>query len=184
MIYAIVRMYATEHDARQALAKVQAEGLGTNDCNIVTPASGSSEAALVHAITSGLVLASDAHVYAKGVMAGKSLVSITPPPGMGRLYTFLLDTCHPVDSGVSEVSDGPMWDEATPLSCMLGLPVLTKPSGYSMLGLPQLTRTGCTVFGRILPELADSSFAIFGEPNLSHNPSPFSSLLKLPLLRG
>jgi hypothetical protein len=184
MIYPIVRMYASEQDAGRAYARLQACGLAPALINLVTPAKAGSEEAAVAAIAAGLVLKADAKVYAKGILRGNSLVSVSAPFGTGRTYEALLDEFHPVDSGLSEPDDGPVWDDAAPFSSAFGLPVLSAPSRYSFLGLPALSRSACTTSSALgLPELSSPDFALFGTPQLSRNPAPFSGIFNLPVIR-
>jgi hypothetical protein len=104
------------------------------------------------------------------------------------MATMLLDAAGPIDSGVVEVSDrATPYDPAAPISSAFRLPVkvdfATPISAF--LVWPVITKNGrtlCSLLG--LPEIADSSFALFGEPALSRNPAPLSSKLGLPLLKG
>lgn len=186
MIYATVRMYATAAQAGKAFALLEDRGLtrADNHINLVTPAAGSSADALVAAITAGLVAKADARVYAQGILRGHSLVSLIAPFGAGRMYEELLDELGPVDSGLAVPESAPAWDDAAPFSSALGLRAISPPSPYRFMGLPAILREGRTtseVLG--LPELANPHLAVFGVPQLSHNPGPFSALFRLPLLR-
>jgi len=185
MIYATVRMYATPAEASKAFALLEDRGLTREDnkINLVTPATASSADGLVAAIKLGLVLAADAKVYAQGIQRGLSLVSLVAPFGAGRMYEELLDELHPVDSGVVEPHEGVHWDDAAPFSSSFGWPVLSKPSPYLFMGLPAIDKSGATTSACLgISELSSPHLAVFGTPNLSRNPAPFSGLFRLPLL--
>lgn len=184
MILPIVRMYDSAAQAGEAVSRLLDAGLEPGQVNRVTPDTATTEDALVAAIASGRVLKAHARQYAQAILRGHSLVSVDAPFGTGRRYTEVMESCRPVARGIDEDVDMAGWDDATPFSCAFGLTVLLPPSRYSFLGLPSLTRGGGTTgaaFG--LPELASPHFALFGTPNLSRNPAPFSALFKLPVLR-
>jgi hypothetical protein len=176
MIYPIVRMYASTHDAEQAHAKLKDTEFPPV-CHLVTPVPGRSEAETVAAITAGMVLLADAKIYAKGVLAGRSLLIVDAAFGTGRLIMRILDASHPVDSGVVNRMEGPMWNESTPFSSLLGIPTLSKRTRrsdnlwhrqrtfFATLGLPDLTEGGALT-----------------SPSLIDNGTLLSGLIKLPVL--
>ncbi len=187
MIYALVRMYADTAVAAKAFALLEERGLTREDnfINLVTPATASSADALAAAIRDGgRVLGADARVYAQGVLAGKSLVSLHAPFGAGRMYEDLLDELGPVDSGVEEPHEAVHWDDAAPFSSALGIPAISKPGPYRFMGLPAIARSGATTSAWLgLSELANPHMSVFGTPQISSNPGPFSRLFGLPLLK-
>jgi hypothetical protein len=184
MIHPIVRMFATTAQAQAAVASVKGYGLDSAAVSLITSASAPAADGIVAAIAKAKVLKSDAKVYAQGVLAGKALVVVDAPFGTGSIYEDVLDAAGPVDSGVAEPYWESGWDDAAPFSSALSLPVISRPSPYLFMGLPALLRSGRTTCASLgLPELASSSLAVFGSPNLSRNPAPFSGLLHLPLLR-
>jgi hypothetical protein len=177
-------MYATAEQAQAAVASVAGYGLASDAITLITPSTATTAAGLAAAIAKAKVLKSEAAVYAQGVLAGKSLVIVDAPFGAGSIYADVLDAAGPVDSGVPEPYWESGWDDAAPFSSALSIPVISKPSPYLFMGLPALLRSGRTTCAALgLPELASSDLAVFGRPNLSSNPAPFSGLFHLPLLR-
>jgi hypothetical protein len=182
-------MYPTSQQANDARAKLLAWGAMSDEVNVVTPGSASTDEGIMAAIMAGYVLKADAKIYAQGIRRGLSLVSVQAPFGTGRLVTYMLDAFHPVSSGlVEKQADALLWDEATPVSSALRLPLLAQAATplSAFFLLPTLVRSGrttCSALG--LPELADSTSSIsaaMGIPRLSHAAAPLSSLLKIPLL--
>jgi hypothetical protein len=193
-------MYETAQHAMTAVAKLKAQGFPEETINLVTAASvgqqsqaasaSGSEDPIVSAITAGYVLRAHARVYAEAVRCGRALVSVSAAFGTGGIASEILDSCDPVDSGLSTAGERlPGWDDATPLSSALWLPVLAKGSASplsSFWGLPVLTRKGgtfCSALG--VPEVSQSAALLsstLGMPLLSRNPAPLSSLLRIPLL--
>lgn len=143
---------------------------------------------IVAAIIKGNVLKSDARVYAVGISKGGSLVTVHAPFGGADRAVRILGKFSPVESGISEPESKLMlWDEATPMSCILQIPVLMEDpvpfssfwnvsplsdgsfSLSSLLGIPLLTE-------------AASRSSSFGVPLLSSNATPLSSLLRIPTI--
>jgi len=185
MIYAIVRLYANPADAAKAYALLEERGLTREDhfINLVTPTTpaGSVVAAIKDG---GRVLEADAKIYAQGVARGLSLVSVHAPFGAGRMYEELLDELNPVDSGIPEAHEEVQWEDAAPFSSAFGFPVLSKPNPYLFMGLPAVAKSGATTSAFLgLGELASSHLSVFGTPQISRNPGPFSGLFRLPLLK-
>jgi hypothetical protein len=190
----IVRMYETEQQASDAVRKLSNAGFPDDTIFLVTPraggADGSSEA-ISTAIMAGYVLRSHARVYAEGVKHGRSLVVIHAPFGHGALATHIVDSCGPVDSGL-RLPQEPVhsWDEKTPLSSALALPVLwrNQPAPFSAFwGLPTLSRGRSMFFSTLFGELVSSKFtfsALLGLGLLSQNAAPLSSRLGLKTLSG
>jgi len=69
-----------------------------------------------------------------------------------------------------------LWDEATPISSALKIPVLSQGLFSTFWTLPVLTRWN---FRLPIPELTNSSHSTTA---LSHHATPLSSLLHIPLL--
>lgn len=199
MIYPIVRMYGSAQQATDAVRKLHEEGFPADVVDLITSASGQAAGGaapgsgdpLVDAITAGYVLKSHAMVYAQGIRRGGSLVIVRAPFSYGTDAIAILDSFGPVDSGVEmRVDNWAGWDEATPLSSILWLPLLAKGSSgiSSFWNLPLLTRTGrtlCTVLG--IGELASPASPLSGAlglPTISRRSAPLSSALGLPLLRA
>jgi len=187
MIYALVRLYATPDVAAKAYALLEEYELSKeeNFINMVTPATATTVDGLAAAIRDGgRVLASDAKIYAQSVAAGNSLVSLHPPFGSGRIYEELLDELNPVESPVVDEIEKPVWDDAAPFSSGFGFPVISKPNNYLFMGLPAIAKSGATTSSFLgLGELTNPHLSVFGTPQISRNPGPFSGLFRLPLLK-
>jgi hypothetical protein len=187
MSHEITRMFANATAANKAAAELREEGYG--DINVVSP-SGSDVplSAIAAQIAQGHVLLADAKIYAKGVAAGHSLVTVHAPFGTGKVAEYILDSHDPIDSGMPKVVADRMWDEATPLSSALVLPVLIDdPDPASRaIGIPALTSSDCGLSEAIgMPLLTNGVLGDRGKlglPFLSNNPTPLSSALGLPLL--
>jgi hypothetical protein len=193
--YPIVRLYATSQAARAAVANLKRWGFEDELINVVdasstppanAPASAASDDPVLSAILSGYVLKAHAVAYAREVRAGRTLVSLRAPFGVGGVAEELLDEAGPAPSPVKTSEALPTWDDAAPFSSAFGLPTTVRAAApfSTFWVLPTLTRrsrTLCSALG--IPELSGSSF-IFGSPSLSRSPAPFSSMLKLPLLSG
>ncbi len=194
--YPIVRLYATDAAAKAALANLKRWGFEDELINVVNasstppanaPASAASDDPVLSSIMAGYVLRAHAKVYANEVRAGRTLISLRAPFGVGGIAEDLLDEAGPVPSPVHTGVGLPSWDDGAPFSSALGLPtVIRAPAPFSAFWvLPTLTRrarTLCSALG--LPELTSSSSYTFGAPSLSRNAAPFSSMFGLPTLLG
>lgn len=183
----ITRMYASAAAAAKAADELREEGFDA--INVVTPSgSGVPESAIAAQIAEGHVLLADAKIYAKGILAGHSLVTVHAPFGAGKLAENILEAHGPVDSGMPKPPPLHMWDEAAPLSSTLMMPtILHDPDPMSkVMGLPTVTSGNCSLSGTIgMPLLTDGVLGDRGRlgiPYLSDNPTPLSSALGLPLL--
>jgi hypothetical protein len=189
MSQTISRMYSTSGQAASAKAALEREDY--SDVHMVSgDLAGASVDDIVAAITKGNVLRSDARIYAEGIRKGGSLVTVHAPFSGGARAIRILDKFGPIESGISEPVDYIMpWDDATPMSCILQMPLLlddpvpfsrfwnVRPlagdsfSLSSLIGMPLLTK-------------AVSRTSSFGIPLLSSNPAPLSSLFRIPTLSG
>lgn len=184
----ITRMYASAADAAQAAAELREEGF--DDLYLVSPPAAADVplSAIAAQIAEGRVLLAEAKVYAHGVAAGRSLLTVHAPFGSGRLAETILDSHGPVDSGLAVPPEPSMWDEAAPLSSILGMPtVIDDPDPMSkVLGMPALSDNAFSLSGLFgIPLLTSGEMGDhgrFGLPYLSDNPTPLSSALGLPVL--
>lgn len=140
--------------------------------------------AIAMAVMKGYVLKSQAKVYAQGIQRGGSLVTVNAPFGTAIAAMQIMDQHGPIDSGVVEPKDRlPAWDDATPVSCALNLPVLldNDASFSAFWSLPLLIKRSNTV----TPSRATSSAPFtgtFGMALLSSKATILSSLFGLPVL--
>ena len=182
-----VRLFETEQQAQDAMAKLKDIGLGDNMIVLLTPSPGSEESAVRDAIAAGKLPGIQVNVATKALRAGRSVLSVELPYGAGQRVDDILASCNPVDTEM--LADVPSAN-ASPFSDFLGIPtlidgtsstrLLSGPKERSM-GFPLLTRGGKPMFGAVKPFRKNSSM---GLPLLSNNPTPLSSLFKLKLLSG
>ena len=156
---AICRLYSTSEAAAKAAAEMRQAGFDL--VTEVGPSSASTEEGLARAIMAGMVIKEYAQIYAKGVLAGGTLVSAHAPFGTTRRAEGILDAHGPIPSGVAVDRDALYaWDEAAPISSALMMPVLLPESASfsnfwgvpalltrfvnltSLLGMPMLTAGG------------------------------------------
>jgi hypothetical protein len=186
-------MYRSAEQATAAVRQLHEEGFTPDLVDLVTasssPASASGADPVVAAIVGGYVLKRHAVVYAEAVRRGAAVVIVRAPFSYGGDAIEILDSCGPIDTGIVErVDDYAGWNEATPLSSILWMPLLTKgSSGFSSFwNLPVLTRAGRTLCSRLgIGELSASATSLsggLGLPLLSRGAAPLSSALKIPLL--
>lgn len=158
-------------------------------CSSQTTGGTPSTDAIVAALVDSYVLKSHAAIYADGIRRGGALVTVHAPFGTAVTAIETLERFDPIDSGVTESSDVlPAWNDATPVSSLLNLPVLLDDSATfaRFWNLPALSRTGATISSRFgLPEVSDGRGPFNGTfplPLLSRSAAPLSSMLGLPLL--
>jgi hypothetical protein len=192
MSHEISRMFGSQASADSAAAELLDEGF--DEIHVVHGTAGAKKASkasiqdIALQIARGNVHMPDALIYAEGVAKGKSLVTVHVPFGRGRKAESILRSYDPVDSGIPEPVDAPVWDEATPVSCVLGLPVLLDdPAPFSrMWNIAPLASDSYALSSAIGMPLLSGSGDIgtgrWGFRFLSDNPAPLSSLLGLPLL--
>jgi hypothetical protein len=178
-------MYDTAEKANAAVSKLKNWGLTSDLISVISVAATGTGDALNSALMAANIVRDNAKVYAQSAGAASTFVVVRAPFGVGCITIDILDSCHPTSiADPTEDSDGPTWDDAAPLSSALHLPVIAawRPFG----GIPAVSkssRTTCAALG--WPELSAT-----GAPTtegmmalLSTSPTPFSSLLNLPLLR-
>ena len=185
MIHPIVRMYDTADKASAAVAKLKGWGLTSDLISVISVAAAGSADALQKALMSANIVRDHATIYARSAAAGSTIVVVRAPFGVGVVTGDILDSCHPISkSDPTDISDGPTWDDAAPLSSALHLPVISQWRPFG--GMPAgggSTRTLCSRLG--IPELSASSAPTTEGMMklLSDSKTPFSSMLNLPLLR-
>ncbi len=182
----ITRMFADAATAARAADELREEGF--NDIFVVnSPGADVPQSAIAAQIAEGRVYLGDARIYASGVAAGHSLLTVHAPFGSGKIVESILDAHGPIESGMPRVAPVSMWDEAAPLSSVLAMPtVIDDPDPMSrVMGIPPLTGSDCSLSGAIgLPLLAEGDMPDnrWGFKFLSDNPAPLSSMLGLPVL--
>jgi hypothetical protein len=190
MTQTINRMYDSLDRARQAAHDLRTHRfIRFTEVHVVGPDAGGAHASLdgiVQALMKAYVLKADARVVAPAIQRGHALVTVHAPFGTATTAIWILDSHGPVDSGLVETQDRLVpWDEATPCSNVMSLPVLLKhdDSFSRFWSLPELTRAGGTTLG--LPELLSNHgpyTGLLGMPLLSSKGTVLSSMLGLPVL--
>lgn len=189
MSHEISRMFASHADAKSAAAELAEDGF--DEVFVVAPPAdaGVPASAIAAQIAQGRVLLADARVYARGVAAGGTLLTVHAPFGSGMRATSIIEAYKTIPTGMPEPANEPMWDDAVPFSSVMHMPVLsndpTPASRY--MGVPALAGSDCSLSGMLrLPLLSGGSSmgqGRWGLPFLSRNPAPLSSMLGLPLLK-
>ncbi len=190
MAYAVVRLYENEQQARDAVGKLIGEGFPENSVFLVTPRTGAEEEGaggpsdfLAAAVMAGKVIGDPgADVYAERVRAGRSMVVVNAEFGLSRPAMEIMDSCGPVDTDIRMPIDPYDWNEGTPLSGTLSLPVLSRdrPTPFSnLIGVTPLVR-GQATFGTLTSSTFFPSRVAGGL--LTKRAAPFSSLFGLKLL--
>jgi hypothetical protein len=180
-------MYETEKQARDAVGKLRGEGFPKDTIFLLAnPAPKSDEETaepLSMAIKAGFIPRQHLSVYNELLQQGRSLVAVRAPFGQARLATGILDSCGPVDTGIRPPERRSIaWEPGAPLSSALLLPPLSrhKPDAFSMsFGFPTLA-SGPTTRAK----LADPHMAVFGQPSMSRNPAPLSSIFHIKTISG
>lgn len=184
----ISRMYATAEHAQNAAAELAEEGF--DEVYVVSPPSKDVPVSAIAAqIAHGRVYLGDAKIYAEGVAKGGTLVTVHAPFGSGMKATVILESHNPIASGKTEPAPEPVWNEATPFSSAMHMPLLLDDAApmSKVIGISPLAGADCSLSGMIgMPLLSDNPAplsSLLGMRALSSNPSPLSSLLGLPLLK-
>jgi hypothetical protein len=185
----INRMYSSQDTARKAAAELREEGF--TDIHVVTPPTGEAPLSAIAAqIAQNRVLLADARIYAKGVAAGGSLVTVFAPFGSGLAAEQILDSHGPIPNGMPEPQPETLWDEATPLSSALMIPLLSDDATpiSKIIGFPPLTSPDCSASNVIgMPLLSQNAAplsSLIGMGLLSKNAAPLSSMLGMPTLKN
>lgn len=193
MSQTISRMYASHDQALKVAHDLRTHRLDRfESVHVVSrdddPNAGAD--AIAASIMKGYVLKSHAKVYAEGIRRGGALVTVHAPFGTAVAAMQILDQHGPIDAGVAEPEDRlPAWDDATPVSSALRIPVLLPDNAtfarfWNIPALAKRPRTSSEALG--IRELSQSSGAFtgtFGMALLSNKATPLSSMFGLPVLK-
>lgn len=190
MAQTIIRAFESLDRAQAAAAELENNRtLSFRDVHVVSAGEGGPDS-LTEALCRVMVLKSQARTVAGALPSGAAVVVVHAPFGTARMAIEMLDKRDQIASGLAEErSLGPGWDDATPMSCALGMPVLLSAgaSFSKFWGLPLLVRSGRTTssgFGlRELKATPARWSHSLGLPLLSNKAAPLSSMLGLPLLK-
>ncbi len=158
----IVRVYAAEKKARDAAAKLKAEGYSEDKILLMAPkADADPGEAVAAAVASGHLPSNYAIMATDNLKEGRSVVAIDPPFGAGLGATEVLDSFGPVKE-----------DKA---------PDTTYQSTYTTegIGLPLLWNGKSWFAGLFGGELSNSA----PRAKLSDDPTPLSSRLGMTVLK-
>jgi hypothetical protein len=181
----IVRLYADEAKARQALQALRNERFAQDDVNLVLPAAAAPNASdslesLVSAIVGGISRAR-ASAIADAIRGGQAMVAVRAAWGLAGAAIRILDEHGPASDPLPQSSQPALdWDAVAPLSSALHMPTLMRNSPMplsNLFGLEFLAASKPLMGG-----LRDHRLMVFGEPNLSRKPAPLSSLFGLATL--
>jgi hypothetical protein len=207
----VVRVY--ESPAQAAKAAKDATDHGFMYVSHFKSAGGKGSAAtanrnaLVSSLMSAHVWQNHAELYADMLGKGGGLVAINAPFGTAVKAGEILDSYGPVHDPISAAPRTPgfQWDEATPLSSALRLPVLShvklpmeilmgmssltagKAFISNLIGLPilseGLSQRHSSMGMRLLSQSATPLSSALGLRTLSQNATPLSSMLGLAVLK-
>jgi hypothetical protein len=207
----VIRVYETPVQAAKAAKDVMDSGFQFVSQFKGAGGKGAAAAANRNALVSGLMKAhvwqNHAELYADMLGKGGGLVAVNAPFGTAVTAANILDSHNPVRDEISNAPRTPgfQWDEATPLSSALRLPVLSdvKLPFELLLGVSSLTKGKAflsNLFGmpllsaglsqrhssmgmRLLSNSATPLSSALGLRTLSQNSTPLSSLLGLAVLK-
>jgi hypothetical protein len=181
MSQTICRVYPTRRKADAAAAELRLNGYGTVD--VFGDAEGAPTAADAHvtAIMRAGVPRHLAGEYASLIGAGNTVVAVYAPFGRALMAETILKDHGPLDLSPSKRAADPLFDEATPMSNILGLKPLSegKLPFESMTGLSSLARGWMFsgLFGMGYGTAKPAPFSsMFGLPTLTSKATPFSSM--------
>ncbi len=192
MTQTISRMYGAYDIAARAVEDLKK--VGYRHIHVVSTSGGpgiadTSHNGIVKALTDGYIWKPHAVEYAKRIGQGGSLVTVHAPWATARRAIKMLDKHGPIDSGVPEPTlPSIAWDDATPMSSALQMPVLMKQkTPMSMVwNVPAVLKnpikmSACLGMPMLSKHIAPLSSRI-GMSLLSKSATPLSSRFGLPLL--
>lgn len=188
MTQTITRMYRNHDQAARALAEIK--DYGYTHAHLVSTSGGDpTHEGVVARLMEAYVWKNHAEVYAKGIRDGGALVVVHAPFGAANDAEVILDKHDPIDSGLPEKTRRSIaWDEKTPMSSILQMPVLAKNKlpMSKIWNVPAIlskapTVSGCLGMKTLSPNPAPLSSRL-GMRLLSRNATPLSSRFGLPLL--
>jgi acetoin utilization deacetylase AcuC-like enzyme len=202
----IIRLYDSAAQAAKAAQQLVDEGF--EHVRHIKAGSGknANRQALVTELMAAHIWKSHAETYADRLAKGGALVLVHAPFGSALNAEATLDQYEPNEKGITTQTWEPdaVWDDATPLSSALHLPVLinARLPAEILTGVSSLTKTTAFLsdfFGMpilkpgvhhattsmglgLLSKSATPLSSLFGLKTLSSNPTPLSSLLGLKVL--
>ena len=131
----IARVYGSHENAVAAVNELKTYRFEDTDITVVSYLGGYKTGAnaaaaefneIVGAVAAGFIPKAEAAIYALSIVRGATLVTVRAPFGTAGRATAILDSFDPIETGVPPKEYKPLrqWDEATPASSFLSLPVL------------------------------------------------------------
>lgn len=209
MIY--VRMYETEQQALDTLARLEEDGFPGETIHLLRPLvegeARTLDEGIAEARRAGFVHGGDGEAYRQCLALGRSLVLVRAAFGFGQDALRILEAGGPVDTHLlpspslpaegdraAPFSSSLQWtvlkqDSPAPLSAWLCISALSKTSlSDRSFGFPLLSRIATPLSSllglKTLSESASTAEASFGLPLLLNEAAPLSSRLGLPVLIG
>jgi hypothetical protein len=128
----IARAFESEDQAREAMHQLISRGVPADRMQLVNPHADSNSAAAGLRAGSALAAHRDTEAYAKALDKGQVLVLVEPYFGTAIRMSRVMDDCSPCPLEMQGDWEDPL-HTASPLSFMLGLPVLIRnnPAPFS-----------------------------------------------------
>lgn len=210
MTQTISRLYSAAADAEKAVAELMRRNYSdvflfkASSNSDEAPAASPTQDGIIEAMIRAYIYRPHAKYYAARIAEGASLVTVHAPFGSADRATRILERFEPLADRIEEApSRSYAYDDRTPISSCLQLPVLTKTQlpFETLSGMPTLTRphrfmeffmpslTGnATPLSRLLGMSTLSSkktplSSMFGMATLTSSKTPLSSMLGMPLLK-
>lgn len=173
---AIVRLYESEHRAREAMKKLLDAEIEVDPASmaLVNPAAGAETEVVAAAVADGKLPAMYKSVCLQALRQGRTVLAVKPPPLSGQIVKDIMDECEPVDTDTLPVYEPRMAD---PLSQFLGIPTLSHRG--ARWGEVRRFRP---LFGEGILPRKRSWNSSFGIPLLSKPKRSWTSSFGLPLL--
>ena len=188
----ITRIYEAYGDALSAVSELKKNRFGDSAITLISMAPNDPSetgVSLEDRILQAGVPAADVGAFAASVRQGGSLVAVKAVMGVGLKATAIMNAHNPMQGAVERkdyyVSTV---DRGTPLSSVMGLPVLARdPTPFATFwNMPSLVRCSTPLSNFFsLPSLwrqPSSETTFFGFPKLIRSKETFSSWYNLPLL--
>lgn len=187
MSQTICRLYPTRRKADAAAAELALNGYGTVDVFGDPEGAPIAPDAHITAMTRAGVPRHLAGEYARLIAAGNTVVAVYAPFGRALMAERIMKEHGPLDLSPPKREREPLFDEATPMSNILGLKPLAegKLPFESMTGIPSLARGWMFsgLFGMGYGKAKPAPFSsAFGLPTLTRGAMPFSSMLGMKTL--
>ncbi|MEM9531082.1 MAG: hypothetical protein AAGA23_09185 [Pseudomonadota bacterium] len=173
-----VRMYEQEHQAQEAVRQLKHHEIRDDAILVLTPG-GDAAATVASAINHDQLALRFKGVCTRALQMGQTVLSVSPPFGMGVKAEEIMDSFGPIKTALPEFVPY----DPSPLSDLLGLPTLVKHE--HSINIRQLTRPGWTVSSLIgLGALKRSDKSIIPVKELNPYKSNRRSSFGIPLLKS